>query len=252
MEKHKTQNAANYTNIDLEVRMAEFRIQRIGWATGAIVVALFGLGLLFASVLPPEPYPSPFGPPFGPSTEIERYFNSSRTQVRVMSFLYSVAAVMLIIFTSYLAALVRRTTNEAGVLFALTLGGGVTATAFLQLSALCLWVLARPETVEVNALLHTMHDLAYLTGGPAHVLSFAPFAGASSLALLKGTVLPRWIVWAGLATAVLSILSVAALLWEPATLILPLGRLFAFVWIFFISVVLTLRGTGAAETQMET
>ena len=233
--------------------MTMLRIQRIPWAlSGVFFVALFGLGFIFANVLAPDPYPSPFGPPFGPSTDIARYFTNSRFQVQMMSFLYSLAAIMLLIFSVHVAAFVRQSGDATSVLSRLTLGGGIMAAVFTQLSALFLWVLARPVTVEEPALLGALHELAYLTGGPAHVLSFAPFIGASSITMWHRPVLARWLTWVGIAASVLSLLSVFALLWEPATLILPLGRVLAFVWIFTISVMLTLGRPSEAASRRQT
>ena len=126
------------------------------------------------------------------------------------------------------------------------------AAAFTQLSALFLWVLARPVTVEEPALLGALHDLAYLTGGPAHVLSFAPFIGASPIAMWHRPILFRWLTWVGIAASGLSLLSVFALLWEPATLFLPLGRMLAFVWIFSIGVMLTLGKLGEVRSGRQT
>ena len=42
----------------------------------------------------------------------------------------------------------------------------------------------------------------------------------------------------GIVVAVISLLSVASLLLEPASYLLPLGRFSGFVWIFAVSVVL--------------
>lgn len=224
-------------------------IQRNLWAlSGVGFVALFGLGFLFSIVLSTEPFPSPFGPPFGPATDIERYFANNQAQVQMMSFLYSLAALLLLIFAVHISSIVRQVGDDTGAQSTLALSGGILASAFAQLSALFLWVLARPTMGEDPALLRTMHDLAYLTGGPAHVLAFVPFIGASSIAFLNKPIVPRWINWMGVAAAVVSLLSLTALLWVPATLLLPLGRGLAFGWIFFVSLALA-RGVQVERRQ---
>jgi hypothetical protein len=228
--------------------MNELKLQKIGVLSGVIFVALFGVGFIFATVLVTEPYPSPFGPPFGFPTGIERYFTNNRTQVEAMSFVYSLAALALLCFAAVVARVVRWAEGEEGVLSGLALGGGVMAAAFALLTALFIWVLARPRTVEEPILLHAMHDLAYLAGGPAHVLALTPFVGASALAMLNKHIVPRWISWMGIAAAVLSLLSVTALLWESATLLLPLARVITFVWISAISLVLAF-GEPIAESR---
>jgi len=215
--------------------MTASRTERRPWAlSGVLFVALFMAGLILSGVLGSETYPSPFGP----SAEIERYFTASRDAVRMLSFFHALAAIALVSFVAHLAAAVRRTGDETAVLSGLVLGGGVLAAAFMLLSALFSWVLARPATVETPALVRAIHDLAFLTGGPGHVLWFAAFVGASSVAALRTPILPGWIAWVGIVVAVISLLSVASLLLEPASYLLPLGRFSGFVWILAVSVVL--------------
>ena len=110
------------------------------------------------------------------------------------------------------------------------------ATVFLPLSALCLWILSRDAILADPPLIRAPHDLVYLTGGPAHVLSFAPFLAASAVALVRSGVLPKWIAVLGVAAAVPALPSAAAFLWEPAAFLLPLGRVLTYGWIFAISV----------------
>jgi hypothetical protein len=233
----------------LEVIMAMFNLQRNTWAwSGLFFIALFGMGFLLSVILSSEPYPSPFGAPYGFATEVESYFTNNQAQVQWMSFFYSLAALMLLIFAVGIATVVRETDSDAGVLSTLVLSGGILAAVFIQLSALALWILARPATIADSALLRAMHDLAYLTGGPAHVLAFAPFIGASSIVFMNQATFPRWVNWMGMAAAVLSLLSVTALLWLPGTMLLPLGRVLAFGWIFFVSIRL-MRGVQVERSQ---
>lgn len=226
-----------------------FSSHRKLWAwSGLLFVALFGIGFLLSVVLSSEPYPSPFGSPYGFATEIESYFTNNQAQVHWMSFFYSLAALMLLTFAAGITTIVRETDPASVMLSTLALSGGNLSSVFILFSALSLWVLARPTTVENPVLLRTMHDLTYLTGGPAHVLAFAPFIGASSLVFWNKPVFPRWLNWMGIAAAVLSLVSVIAMLWVPATLLLPLGRVLTFGWIFFISLAL-LRGVQVEPGQ---
>ncbi len=86
-----------------------------------------------------------------------------------------------------------------------------------------------------------MHDLTYLFGGPAHILTLALFAGATSLALRDLANMPHWLVRIGIAAAALSLLGAPALPWDPATLLLPIARGLVLLWIIALSGLLALR-----------
>ena len=104
-------------------------------------------------------------------------------------------------------------------------------------------------SLELN-LVGTLRSLNFLTGGVAHVVSLGLFVGATSIAALRAGALPRWILWLGLVAAALSILSLASLIWFPATILLPLGRLLSLIWSISVGFVLALgnqrvsRGRG--------
>ena len=89
-------------------------------------------------------------------------------------------------------------------------------------------------------LVGTLRNLNFLSGGAAHVASLGLFVGAASIAASRARALPRWILWLGILAAALSILSLVSLVWFPATILLPLGRLLAFVWSIAVGLVLAL------------
>jgi hypothetical protein len=218
----------------------------IAAACGFGFLALFAIGFVVLNLVASDFYPSPFDD----AAKIERYFAENRSEARTVAFFYAVAAVALLCFAAYLADLARRSEGEMGALPGLALGGGVVAAVFLMISALCLWLLGREATLENPALVRALHDLAYLAGGPAHVIAFAPFLGASSVAGLRSRVLPGWIAWLGIAAAATSLPTVGALLWEPAAYLLPIARLLTYAWIFAVSLALALgwsSGAGVAD-----
>lgn len=214
-------------------------------ASGVIFVALFGASFVVGNILAPYPFPSPFGS----AAKIERFVVESQTEVRVLSVLHSLAAIALLTFAAGIAAFVRREMDEHDALPGLALAGGVLVAAFLQLAALSEWILVRDATRETPALVRALHDLTYLAGGPAHVLAFAPFVGAGSIAGMRTRQLTGWIGWLGIATAALSLLAVVALLWEPATFLLPLARSLTFAWILVVSLTMARDRRGTYETS---
>jgi hypothetical protein len=227
--------------------------QRLVWAVSGLgFLAFTTLGLLFASVFASAFYPSPFGAPFGPQTDMPAYFAANRPQVQAMSFVYSLAALSLLVFVAYSAGMLAdRAPGRRSALPGLALGAGALAAGFWLLNALLLWVLSQPEAADAPGLLRSMHNLVYLAGGPAHILTLGIFLGAVSAALWRSSVLPRWIVWTGAAAAGLSTAAVLALLWVPASLLLPLGRGLAMLWILATSVALLVGRSGEAMVDAD-
>jgi hypothetical protein len=183
---------------------------------------------------------------------VASYFAANRAQVRGMSFVFSLAALFLLVFVAYSAGMLAdRAPEQRSPLPGLALGAGTLSAGFWLLNALLLWVLSRPTPAADPILVATAHELIYLTGGPAHVLFLGLFLGAVSIALWRSSVLPRWIAWTGAAAAVAATSSILALVWEPATLLLPVGRGLGMLWILATSVALVFGRSGEAMAAAE-
>jgi hypothetical protein len=221
--------------------------QRTPWAlSGVLFAAFFIVGLVLGGVLSVGALPLPGAP----AAEVARYFTESGTAVLASGLFQILSAISLFVFAAPVAALVRRTGNGAGVLPGLTLGGGILAAIFLLVSALLGWVLALTAGGSSLDLVDTLRNLNFLTGGTLHIASLGLFVGAASSAALKTRALPRWILWLGIVAAALSILSLASLLFFLASILIPLGRLLAFVWCIAVGIVLALgrrRETGTGS-----
>lgn len=211
--------------------------------SGVLFAAFFIVSLVLGGVLASAPLPMPDAP----AAEVVRYYNDSRTAVIVGGILQALSAVSLFVFAACVAAFVRRMAVEARALPGLTSGGGTLAAAFLLLSVLLSWVLALTAAGGELALVSTLRNLNFLAGGVAHVASLGLFVGACSVAVLRAKALPRWISWLGILAATLSLLSLASLVWFPATFLLPLGRLLGFVWSVAVSIILIRRSPRRLE-----
>lgn len=198
--------------------------------SGVLFVAFFIASLVLSGVLASAPLPMPDAP----ATETARYFADSQAAVLVSGLLQALSATSLLVFA-------RRTAGEGSVLAGTTLVGGASAAVLLLLSALLSWALVPVAAGGDLALIGTLRDLSFLTGGTLHVAALGVFVGAGSIAALRAQAFPRWLLWLGVAAAVLSILSLTSLLWFPASILIPLGRLLAFVWTVAVSIVL-MRG----------
>ena len=199
--------------------------------SGVLFAAFFIASLVLGGVLASTSLPMPSAP----AAEVARYYNDSRTAVLVASTLQALSAVSLIVFAGCVAAFVRRPAGETGVSPHMALGGGILAATSLLLSV-CLSIALVPVAAGGNlGLIDTLRELNFLAGGPVHIPLLGLFVGAASIAALRAKALPRWIYWIGISAATLSLLSLTSLLWFPATLLLPLGRLLAFVWSVAVS-----------------
>jgi hypothetical protein len=158
--------------------------------------------------------------------------------VLMLGFHQVLSAISLFVFAACVAAFVWRTAIGTRTLSGLTLGGGTLAAAFLLLAALLSWVLALTVSEGEPAHASTLHYLIFLSGGPAHLASLASFVGAGSIAALRTKALPGWISWVGIAAAAISLLCLVSLVWYPASIFIPLGRVLSFVWSVAVSVVL--------------
>ena len=219
----------------------------IGWARwraigGVLFAVLFIVGIILGNVLASAPFPRP---PTS-NAEIVRYFAESRTAVLTRGLFFVLSALSLFAFASCVAAFVRRILGERDTLSRLTWSGGALAAVFLLLSALIAWVLTLVAGGGDPALAGTLRRISFLAGGPIHVPLLGLFVGASSMVTLRTKALPRWIIWLGIVAAALSLLSVISLVWFPASVLLPLGRLLVFVWSIAVGIVLV-RG----EVRME-
>lgn len=200
--------------------------------SGIAFVGLFVLALVLQGVLASGTYPSPYES----SDTITSWVSNSHDALRAQSILQSLAALALIPFTAAVASYLRRNGDEGGALSGLTLGGGVLASATMLLSALCAWILTRSAVEENVSVLRAVHDLAFMTGGPGHVMALSAVVGPGSIAALRTGMLPRWLSWLGLIAAAFSLLSAFALLLEEASVLLPIGRLLAAVWIVGVAI----------------
>lgn len=197
------------------------------WAlSGVLFVALFIWGLILGGVLSSAPFPMPGAPP----QEVTRYYDANRTAVLAGGSLQALSALALLSFALRVTASARSTPGGRGGLLGPIVGGGVSAAVFLLASALLGFVLAVAAGRLGLDLVGILRQTNFLTGGTLHVASLGLFVGAASIATRTARALPRWIPRLGIVAAALAILSLASLVWFPATFLIPLGRLLSFIW----------------------
>lgn len=187
--------------------------------------------------------------PFSPTGQIAAYFHGNADAVRLASLFEFGSAIPLGIF----AATVYARQLRLGVRVpgpAIGFFGGITAAAFLMLSALLAWVLSRTEITDDQTLTHALSFLAFITGGVAYVIGIGLLVAGIAVPALILRFVPRWLAWAGLVIAALSELSFFSMALEPLQVLLPIGRFGGLLWL--VAVGFLLPRTRAAANRQET
>jgi hypothetical protein len=208
---------------------------------GALAIAyalLFNLGLAFVTYLAPPPrYPAP-----GASTSaIVGYFAVSGTLVRI-SDLISIGAFMVLgVLVVGLAGRLRLL-GDGGSGPAIALFAGLMTALDQTASHLSQWAITWPGIGQGATL--ALYYLSYAFGGPGFSVPMGVFIGAVALTARSSKLLPRWIVWSGMAialTGLVSSLNILAPTLSPLPLTIPLTRFPAFLWLIAAGFALPLR-----------
>jgi hypothetical protein len=171
-----------------------------------------------------------FPSPFGPAADSVAYFRDHQFAVRLDAFLQFGASIPLAIYAATVHARLHRLGIRApGATIALA--GGLLASTFLAVGALVTWVLSRPEVADQPTIVLALQDLAFLTGGPGHVVPLGLLVAGIGVPGLLAGLLPRWLSVAGLVIAVLAELGTLSLLVSDASYLLPIARFTGLAWL---------------------
>ncbi|MQY05633.1 hypothetical protein [Actinomadura macrotermitis] len=172
-----------------------------------------------------------FPSPFAADADIRRYFAGNHDAVVLQSLLQCVSSVALLLLA------VRLAEAAGGAAARLITAAGGVAAAFHVLSAMVGWVAVRDAVQADGPLVRALHDLAFLTGGPAGVAALGVMIGATAAGL--GAALPGWARAAGLVLLALALLSLLCLAAQPAAFLLPIARFGGMLWLIFATVRMT-------------
>jgi hypothetical protein len=177
-----------------------------------------------------------FPSPFQPEAISNAYFSQHTEAVRVGAFFQFGSAIPLGIFTATAVSRLRFLgVTVAGGFIALF--GGIGASLFLVSSALVQWVLSQAGGASA-ATAHALHLLAFATGGVGYVAPAGLLVAGLSVAGGLSKLLPKWLMWFGLAVAAVAEASTLSLLITPAMYLLPIARFPAFVWMICVGALL--------------
>jgi hypothetical protein len=113
--------------------------------------------------------------------------------------------------------------------------GGIGATLMLMFSALCTWSLTRPGIAEATGAVRALQALGFIGGGPGFVVPLGLFLAGVSLTAGLSKLIPRWLMWLGLAVALACELASLTLLNFTAGYLIPVGRFISIVWMIALA-----------------
>lgn len=195
----------------------------VSLATMCLVVLLGGLaiGVALGGVMPL---------PYGPASAVHKYVRGEPTALQVIAFSVFASSVPLAIYAATAGSRLRLLrASGPGTTIALT--GGTLAAGALALTAALGWTLSRPEVSANSALVSALYYLAFLVGGPGHVVALGLLVAGMAMSGLRAEVLPKPAAWGGLVIAALAELTMLVLIWPAVGVILPIARVAALLWL---------------------
>ena len=205
-----------------------------------MLLAAISVGLLFGGLAIGVALGGVLPLPYGPVDAVWRYVDSQPVALQVIAVAVFGSSVPLAIYAATASARLRQLGVTApGATIALA--GGILAAGALALTGLLGWTLSRPEISADVPLVRALYYLAFLAGGPAHIVALGLLiAGIAVPGLIIG-LLPRPLAWLGLAIAILAELATLVLIWPVLGVILPIARVSGLLWLLAAGALLPLQ-----------
>ena len=205
-----------------------------------VSTALLIGGLIISTALAGETFPSPFA-----ATEtVQAYVGDNAGALRVTAFFSFASSVPLAIYAATASARLHNLgIRNPGASIALV--GGVLAAGSLALSGMASWVLGRAGMPGDPVVVQALHALAFVSGGPGHVVGLGLLVAGMAVPGLLAGLLPRPLALVGLVLAGVAELSSLALLIDGAMYLLPVARFGGLAWLIIAAVLLPARRPAA-------
>ena len=113
--------------------------------------------------------------------------------------------------------------------------GGIGAPMMWMLSALATWSLTRPGIAETPGAIGALKALGFDGGGPGFAVFLGLFIAGVSVTAGLHKLIPRWLMWLGIAVAGAGELSSLTLLNFEAGYFIPVARFISIIWMIGIS-----------------
>ncbi len=174
-----------------------------------------------------------FPEPSATAHDIVAYFQAHPSLVLACAFLQFGSAIALGIFVVGVVSQLRFLgVRAAGADIALF--GGLATALDSAGSAFALWVLSQPGIAQDATLARALFYLQFAFGGPGFSVPMGLLLAGVSIVAGFMKLLPRWIVWSGIAIAVVGELSWFSMIIPGVLLLIPLTRFPAFAWLIAV------------------
>lgn len=192
-----------------------------------VYTLLFNAGLYFVISFTGGPH---FPGPWESSDTIAAYFQGHATAALICAFLQFGAAIPLGIFTATMVSRIHFLgVRAAGPHIALF--GGLMTAFDIAVSALVLWVMAYPGIAQEAGVLRALYYVVFSIGGVGFSVPMGLLIAGLSIPAAVMNLLPKWLIFFGLALAVIGELSALSLVIPNALVLIPLTRFPSFIWL---------------------
>lgn len=171
--------------------------------------------------------------PYNSIEQLQTYYTQSTEGMKISGFFLFASMFPLGIFTATVVSRLQfHRIKVAGIYVALF--GGIAASIFIGISGLCGWVLSQPGVAENAGAMRVAQLLNFGTGGFGHVAALGLLLAGVSVPCLVADLIPKWICWLGLVVAAVCELSILSLIFPQFSMLIPLGRFPAFIWLLAV------------------
>ncbi|HTV05973.1 MAG TPA: hypothetical protein VME86_11445 [Acidobacteriaceae bacterium] len=212
-----------------------------------VFTVLFCAGLYPVTYFGGQPsFPMPWAAP----QTVTAFLQQRHSAALLCAFLHFGSAIPLGIFTAAAVSRLRFLgIRAAGIDIALF--GGFATAILMMASSVCLWTMTMPGVAQDPALAEALHFLNFALGGPGYSVPLGLLMAGLSIPAYFRRLVPRWIVYLGLALAVCGELSWLAFEFRSALPLIPLTRFPGYVWLIAFGFALPARAPRAAAQEVQ-
>jgi hypothetical protein len=193
-------------------------------------VVLFCAGLYPVTIFGGKPY---FPPPTASVAEMVAFFSNRQTAVLLCAFFQFGAAIPLGIYVATVVSQLQFLgVRAAGTTIALY-GGFATSFGIVSGHGY-LWAMSYPDISRDPTLLHALYRISFGIGGPGFSVPFGIFIAGIAVTAGLTHLIPRWLMWCGIAIAVCGELSWFEMLSIKFLPLIPLTRFPGFLWTILV------------------
>nr|WP_253851743.1 hypothetical protein [Mycobacterium sp. 1423905.2] len=191
---------------------------------------LASLGLLFGGLAVGVAMGGLLPLPYGPAAAVVGYVRAEPVAVQIVATAVFASSVPLAVYAAGVAARLRAL-GAPGASTTLALVSGALASGALALTGLLGWTLSRADVSADAALVRALYYLAFLIGGPGHVVALGLLVAAIAVPGRRRSLLPGPLAWFGVLVAGTAELTTLVLIWPAVGPLLPVARVSALVWL---------------------